>query len=425
MEGRPQTSMDVLSLSGFALNASSKTQSALMTETERLSSGLRVNTAADDPSGLAIAETLQSKVAGLDQGVHEIQNANNALTVAEGALSTISDILQRMRSLVVESRSGLQSAGDLSDTQNELNQLTLEINQIAQSTQFNGRALLDGSASSVLALPTRSLLVLNPAASGGGNIIDQSVDPQAPYVAPDAPQMVQQVSVDSYDPVADALNITVTLGSQESAFGPEQTYSLPVANGTNFPVGFSAPTPGNPTFVQQSQNGAGPQVLAFNIGTLTPADVGAVALLVTLPAQSKAPGAALDVNSGDGEGSIVSVDIPGVSAVNLGVNEVILGDDLENQGAEYRIDNAITTLGGIRATVGAQMVSLQEAASNGNVDAVNTQSSESAIRDANIGAETTAFTRDSILSSFQGKILAGTERMAAIVATLVADSIVR
>jgi flagellin len=417
--------MDVLSLSGLALNASVKTQSALQTETERLSSGLRVNTAADDPSGLAIAETLATKVAGLDQGAHEIQNANNALTVADGAMSTISDILQRMRSLVVESRSGLQSAADISNTQHELDQLALEINQIAQNTQFNGRALLDGSASSALAQSTRALLVLNPAASGGGNIIDQSVDPNAPYVSAGAPQMVQQVSVDSYDPVANALNVTITLGSQETAFGPEQSVTLPVANGTNFPTGFGAPTPGNPTLAQQSLNGTGPQVLAFNIGTLTPADVGKVGLLVTIPAQSKAPGAALDVNSGDGEGSIVSVDIPGVSAVNLGVNEVILGDDLENQGAEYRVDNAITTLGGIRAALGAQMVSLQETATNGTAESVNTQASASAIRDANIGAEMTALTRDQIVSSFQTKLIAGTERMSAIVATLVADSIVR
>jgi len=417
--------MDVLSLSGIAVNANLKTKNALMTETERLSSGLRVNTAADDPSGLAIAETLQTKVAGLDQGALEIQNANNALTVADGAMATISDILQRMRTLVVESRSGLQSTADLNDTQSELTQMSLEINRIAQNTQFNGRNLLDGSASSQLTLPTRALLVVNPQASGGGQIIDTSVDPNAPYVSPTAPQMVQQVSVDSYDPTSNNLSVTITLGSQETSFGPEQTITLPVANGTNFPVGFSAPTPGNPTFVQQSQGGSGPQVLGFNIGTLTPADVGAVALLVTLPAQTKAPGAALDVNSGDGEGSIVSIDIPGVSAVNLGVNEVILGDDLENQGAEYRVDYAIESLSGIRATVGAQMVSLQEAVSAGNTAAVNYQMSESAIRDANIGAETTAFTKDQILNSFQTRLIAATERMSAIVATLVADSIVR
>ena len=416
--------MDVLSLSGVALNASLKTQNALQTETERLSSGLRVNTAADDPSGLAIAETLQTKVAGLDEGSQELQTANNALTVADGALSTISDILQRMRQLVVEARNGLQSAADQADTQNELTQLTLEINRIAQNTQFNGRNLLDGSASSDLTLPTRALLVQNPTASGGGNIIDQSVDPNAPYVAPDAPQMVQEISVDSYDPVADQLNITVTLGSQESSFGPEQAYTLQVGNGTNYPTGFFPPTPGNPTFVQQSQDGAGPQVLSFNIGTLTPADVGSVGLLVTLPAQSKANGAALDINTGDAEGAVQSVDIPGVSAVNLGVNEVILGDDLENEAAEYRVDNAISVLGGIRASLGAQMVSLQEASTNNTTDSVNTQSSESAIRDVDVGAEVTAFTQSQIQSQFQTKLVAGTEKMSSIVATLVADSIV-
>src|SRR4030088_2279621 len=99
MEGRRTTSMDVRGLADLALSAGLKTQQSLANDTRRLASGLRVNTAADDPSGLAIAETLASKVAGLDQGVHEIQNASNALTVAEGAMSSIGQILQRMGAL--------------------------------------------------------------------------------------------------------------------------------------------------------------------------------------------------------------------------------------------------------------------------------------------------------------------------------------
>ncbi|MBV8748510.1 MAG: flagellin, partial [Candidatus Eremiobacteraeota bacterium] len=207
--------MDVLSLTGLALSASLKTQGALGTETQRLSSGLRVNTAADDPSGLAIAETLASKVHGLDQGVQEIQNAGNALTVAEGAMSTISEILQRMRALVVEGRSDLLSASDKNDLQSELDQLRLEIDRIAQNTSFNGRNLLDGSASSSVPQPPRTLLVENPTASGGGQIYDQSVDPNAPYVSPGAQEMAQSITVDSFDPVTGLINITITLGSQD------------------------------------------------------------------------------------------------------------------------------------------------------------------------------------------------------------------
>ncbi|MBV8579355.1 MAG: flagellin [Candidatus Eremiobacteraeota bacterium] len=416
--------MDVLSLTGLALSASLKTQGALGTETQRLSSGLRVNTAADDPSGLAIAESLASKVHGLDQGVQEIQNAGNALTVAEGAMSTISAILQRMRALVVEGRSDLLSTSDKNDLQAELDQLRLEIDRIAQSTSFNGRNLLDGSASSSVPQPPRTLLVSNPTASGGGQIYDQSVDPNAPYVAPTAQEMAQSISIDSFDPVTGLINITITLGSQDGTFGPTQTVTVQVPNGSNTPLGFGPPIPGTPTFVQQSQNGTGPQVLGFNIGTLTSADVGKEGLLVTLPGQQKAPGSALMINTGDAEGAVLSVDIPGMSSVNLGVNEVILGDDLQNQAAEYRIDYAINTLGNVRAQVGAQTVALQEAANNGNVASVNTQASESAIRDLNVGSAVTAFTRDQIQNQFQTKLVADSEHLSEIVATLVSDSIV-
>jgi flagellin len=299
----------------------------------------------------------------------------------------------------------------------------LEIDRIAQNTSFNGRALLDGSASSVGALPTRALLVLNPSASGGGQIIDTSVDPTQPAVAVNAPQLVQSVSVDSYDPVANALNLTVTIGSQEAQFGPEQTATTQIGNGTNFQPGFGPPTPLSPTFYQYDQYGN--YVMSFNIGTLTPADVGKSAIVVTLSAQSKAPGSALQINTGDGEGSTVYVDIPGLSSASLGVNQMILGDDLQNQGAEYRIDYAISTLGASRAQVGAQMVSLQETAQNNNTDSLNTQASESAIRDLDVGAAMVAFTRDQVLNQFQTHIIADTEKMSQGVATLVADSIVR
>jgi len=415
--------MDVLSLAGGALNASLKTQNELQSLTKRLSSGLRVNTASDDPSGLAIAESLASKVAGLDQGVHELQNAGNALTVAEGAMGSISGILQRMRALVVQARSGLQSAADRNDMQSELSQLRLEIDKIAQNTTFNGRALLDGSASSALPQPPRILLAKNDGLSGGGAVIDTIVDPSTPSLSPTAPQLAQLLTIDSFDPVANALNITVTIGSQETVFGPEQVAAAQVGAGTNYPLGGSAPIAGV-TYDYTQTDGAFNPVLSFNVGTLTAADVGKSALLVSLPGEQKAPGASLHVDTGDAEGSVISVDIPGLSSVNLGVNEVILGDDLQNQAAEYRIDYAITTLGGARAVIGAQTVSLQEAANGGTIASVNMQASESAIRDLNVGAAVTELTRDQIQVQFQTKLIADAETLSRSFASLVSDSIV-
>jgi flagellin len=424
MEGRRTTSMDVRGLADLALSAGFKTQQSLANDTRRLASGLRVNTAADDPSGLAIAETLASRVAGLDQGVHEIQNAGNALAVAEGAMGSIGQILQRMRALVVEARSDLMSVADKKNVQAELDQLRLEIDKIAQNTTFNGRALLDGSASSQIPLLTRQLLV-NSDLAGGGMLIDTQIDPQQPNVPTTAPQFANLITVDSYDPVTDAITITVTIGSQDAAnFGVDQTVSLQVPNGSNTPTLLSPPALGSPTFSQFSQNGAGPQVLSFNMGTLTAADVGKSALIVSLPNQVKAPGSALQVNSGDAEGAVISVDIAGMSSVNLGVNQVLLGNDLQNQAAEYRIDYALESLGGARAQIGAQTVSLQEAANSGNIASVNTQASESAIRDLNVGAAVTTFTRDQIQNQFQNTLIADAEKLSQNIATLVSLSIV-
>jgi flagellin len=120
-------------------------QSRLQGSVTRLSSGLRINTAADDPSGLAIAEKLQAQVNGFDQAVRNVQDANNAVTVAEGALQTTTDILQRIRTLSVEAASDIASSSDRANLQTEVKQLLLEVNRISQNTSFNGIALLDGS----------------------------------------------------------------------------------------------------------------------------------------------------------------------------------------------------------------------------------------------------------------------------------------
>jgi flagellin len=414
--------MDVRGLADLALSAGLRTQSELQTLTKRLSSGLRITSAQDDPSGLAIAESLSSKVQGLDEGSRQIQTAANALTVAEGAMAGISDILQRMRALVVQARSDLVSVADRGMMQAELNQMMLEINKIAENTNFNGRALLDGSASSAPLQRARVIIETNATTGGATSLLDQSVDPLTPALSPNAPQLAQSVTVDSYDPVTNTVQITVVVGSQEAVFGPEQTVAVPIGNGTNYPPFGIPPTPGTATFVQTDVNGN--QVLQFNVGILTPQDVGKTAFMISLPAEQKNPGGTLYVNSGNAEGSVVGIDIPALSAVNLGVNEVLLSTDLQNQAAEYRIDYAIQKLGSVRAQVGAQTVTLQEEGAANQIASVATQASESAIRDLNVGSTMTQFVRDQILVNFQTRLVADSEHLSQIYATLVSDALV-
>jgi flagellin len=414
--------MDVGALAAYSLNANVQTQDDLATQTQRLSSGLRINTAADDPSGLAIASSLATKVAGLDQGVQEVQDANNALTIADGAMASVSDILQRMRTLVVEANSDLESTQDQADIQTELNQLTLEINRISESTTYNGRNLLDGSASSDFPLGPQLLFSSNPTLASGQTLYD----PTQTFATYDTPEQIEQsITVNSYDPTTGLLTITVDLESGSSGFGAPQPQQFQVQAGSNELIDPAlGPTPQPGPYTQADQSGMGQELLQFAIGTLSASDVGQSAIVVSLPGQTKAPGGNIYVNDGSAEGSTIAVDIPAVSATNLGVSDIVLGNDTMNQAAEYRVDYAIQTLGQIRAQVGAQNVSLQEAATNGNTAAVNYQASESAIRDVDVASATTAYSKDQILNSIQQRMIAGVEQMAMSFATLVSDAIV-
>ena len=111
-----------------------RNQGMLQTAVTRLSSGLRVNTAADDPSGLAIATRLNAQSAAFDQASYNVQDMNNAATVADGALQTETNILQRIRNLAVEAASDVTSDSDKISLQAEVSQLLLEVNRISQNT---------------------------------------------------------------------------------------------------------------------------------------------------------------------------------------------------------------------------------------------------------------------------------------------------
>src|ERR1700689_1710393 len=150
-----------------------RNQQALGTAVDRLSSGLRINTAADDPSGLAIAESLQAQVNGFDQGAQNVQDATNAAQVAEGALSTTTDILQRIRTLAVEGASDITSTNDRTNLQDEVQQLLLEVNRISQNTNFNGQNLLDGSHSGFQQeVDVNAVVTSNADLAGGGTLLD-------------------------------------------------------------------------------------------------------------------------------------------------------------------------------------------------------------------------------------------------------------
>ncbi|WP_404373476.1 flagellin [Sphingomonas sp. MMS24-J45] len=132
-----------------ATNASNSASAALQTSIERLSTGKRINSAKDDAAGLAIASSLTSQIRGQNQA---IRNANDGIALsqtADGALGEVTNILQRIRELAVQSASGTYSDDDRTNLQAEVGQLTAQLTDIQGKTKFNGVELLSNAAATV------------------------------------------------------------------------------------------------------------------------------------------------------------------------------------------------------------------------------------------------------------------------------------
>lgn len=124
----------------------SSSQSSLATAMERLSSGLRVNSAKDDAAGLAIADRMNAQVRGMNVAVRNANDGISLAQTAEGALATITEALQRMRELAVQAQNATNGTSDRANLDTEYQQLSSEITRIATQTKFNGTAIVGASA---------------------------------------------------------------------------------------------------------------------------------------------------------------------------------------------------------------------------------------------------------------------------------------
>ncbi len=121
------------------------TQSSLSTSMQRLSSGLRINSAKDDAAGLAISERFTTQIRGLNQASRNANDGISLAQTAEGALAEITSNLQRIRELAVQSANATNSASDRAALDQEVQQRLAEIDRVASQTSFNGQKILDGS----------------------------------------------------------------------------------------------------------------------------------------------------------------------------------------------------------------------------------------------------------------------------------------
>ena len=178
-----QINQNIISLN--ALRSLGQTSRALSRNVERLSTGLRINRAADDAAGLTISERLRAQIRGLSRASQNAQEAISLIQTAEGALSETNGILKRVRELAIQAANGILTQNDRTEIQREVDQLVEEIDRIANSTQFNSKNLLNGQGAALTSVddPTRTQVIVTGDVGKGGNFTINTTLLEAPTLA--------------------------------------------------------------------------------------------------------------------------------------------------------------------------------------------------------------------------------------------------
>jgi len=373
----------------------SVTQNDLSKSLEKLSSGFRINRAADDAAGLAISEGLRSQVGGLKVAVRNAQDGISVVQTAEGALTETHSILQRMRDLSVQAaNTGGLSADAKGNIQSEMSQLNSELTRIADTTQFNGAKLLDGTytqgtfqvGANVGEVIEVSIGTSMSANGLGVDTIDVQTDAQAGYVRGlEVGDEVTAATSASSTFTFDATGITAT----DAAF----TVAI---DGTSKTVQLNTGGINTADELVSALNTAFGSAVASN-------DAGAITIASATTGTTST--VAFTTSTG---GASNTDDAAGAAAVLADAAAVTANDALAS-GADKAIkaiDVAIKSVSTTRADLGAVQNRFDHTVKNLNVAVENLSASESRIRDTDMASEMVQFTRAQILSQAGTAMLA-------------------
>jgi flagellin len=321
---------------------------------ERLSSGYRINVAADDAAGLAISERFRAQIASLKVAQRNVSEANSLLQTAEGGMIKIGEILTRMKELATQAASG-NAGDDIGKLSNEYNALVLEIDRISNSTKYANKALLDGTFNA-------------------GN------------------------TATTWDAVSNIYNVSVL----NAATGAHTvTYSA-----TTDVLSITDPGGTITEEVDWTADGASVDFSTLGISfSLTTAAANSVSLRDTLGAAlasanitvQEGTTASFQVGYSEAAYDSIGITIDSVKTTDLG----LAADDIATSASAHAIlddiEDAISTVAESRGDIGAYQNRLGYAAGNLAISVENFQAAESVIRDVDMASEMTAFTKNQIL----------------------------
>lgn len=367
--------MQVINTNVASLNAQrnlSTSGSQLATSLQRLSSGLRINSARDDAAGLAISERFTSQIRGVNQAVRNANDGISLAQTAEGALAEVGNNLQRIRELAVQASNGTNNQTDRDALNAEVTQLKAEIQRVAEQTNFNGTKLLDGSFAAV---------AFQVGANAGETISVSSI---------------ANVSVGAiggnFTRVTGSFNATALTG-----FATAIAAGGLVLNGVDVgAIGSAA----------NAQERAGQLVEAINrvsaqsgVGASYDATTGDITLVSN----------ALVTTTGttnDATVAGIANAFTGAATTTTGITALTVSSFTDAQLAIGQVDNALTAVNSSRAELGAIQNRFTSVVTNLQTSSENLSASRSRIRDADYAAETANLSRTQILQQAGTAMLA-------------------
>lgn len=353
---------------------------------EKLSSGYRINRAGDDAAGLAISEKMRGQIRGLDQASRNSQDTISLIQTAEGALNESHAILQRMRELSVQSSNDTNTDSDRKALQNEVKQLVGELDRIGNTTEFNTKKLLEGSAKGVseaidgsLRLNNNSALTLDTSLAEA-TLKDDSLKNGA--------YMIVRVAGTS-----EATTTTMTAGDWK-IIGPDgaESTDITLAAGT----------------ISIGTNVSTTATTITTAGNLNELKVGDSITFVFNKAEaaSSSLGGSIMGQIGANTGQTAFISMGDMRADALGVADVDVSTKFGAQAAIETVQVGLEKVSAQRSSLGAMQNRLEHTIKNLDTASENLQASESRIRDVDMAKEMMNFTKNNILTQAAQAMLA-------------------
>lgn len=358
-----------------ALHSATKNTALAGSSMEKLSSGLKINKAADNATGLAISEKMRSQIRGLDQASQNTQDGISVVQTAEGAIEEVGNIVQRMRELAVQGANETNTASDRKKITEELSQLHEEIDRIAESTQFNGKDLLNGTKT----VRTEEKAKLEAVANKTSDVkVDSGFD-------------FEGLNLKSGELKIKTVTNTSKIQLNDSDL--PNGYGFTVDNGVDTSTQASPKITANSTITITDTNG---KKLSFK----TTAEITTTAgdKILDLSKDNKQISGkeiSLQVGANTSDSQTLKVKIENVSTKSLGLDKDTItkmakegtkGTTAANKMIDS-LDNALERVNTSRANLGAMQNRLETTASNLTTSNENLTAAESRIRDVDVAEE--------------------------------------